>query len=278
MVLVGDPRQLPATVTSERAAQAGLGRSLFERLERAGHEVVMLNVQYRMHPEIRQFPSDMFYQGKLIDAPSITAELARTLSSNNNNSYSNHNSYHNNNNNNNHHNSFSTTDVSMDVATASMDMATDVATDVSMGVSVDHSTTHLLHPPHSAPCQEQPPSEPPTTPRFGGMRAFPRTTTATTTTTTTTNTMTSFSHPHQSSTITPALIPTAVTATSTTAITSTSTASITTMATHGPRNQPVPPTRPGPHPTTVLDQGTHPVNVVHCAFLTNYDLRPGECW
>ena len=183
-----------------------------------------------MHPEIRQFPSVMFYQGKLIDAPSITAELARTLSSNNNNNSNSNNSNNNNNNHsnnsysnyNNHHNNYhnnskssSTTDVSMDVAT---DESRDVATDVSMGVSVDHSTTHLLHPPHSAPCQGLPPSEPPTTPRFGGMRAFPRTTTASTTTTTTTtiSTMTSFSHPHQLTTITPALIPTAVTATSTT--------------------------------------------------------------
>ena len=31
--------------------------SLFERLERAGHPVHMLTVQYRMHPEIRAFPS-----------------------------------------------------------------------------------------------------------------------------------------------------------------------------------------------------------------------------
>jgi senataxin len=50
LVLVGDPRQLPATVLSNAAAHAGLGRSLFERLERADHEVVMLTVQYRMHP------------------------------------------------------------------------------------------------------------------------------------------------------------------------------------------------------------------------------------
>lgn len=50
LVLVGDPRQLPATVLCKAAAQAGLGRSLFERLERADHEVVMLTIQYRMHP------------------------------------------------------------------------------------------------------------------------------------------------------------------------------------------------------------------------------------
>ncbi len=50
LVLVGDPRQLPATVLCKAAAHAGLGRSLFERLERADHEVVMLTIQYRMHP------------------------------------------------------------------------------------------------------------------------------------------------------------------------------------------------------------------------------------
>jgi senataxin len=55
LMLVGDPRQLPATVLSPRAEQAGLGRSLFERLEAAGHEVVMLSVQYRMHPGNRYY-------------------------------------------------------------------------------------------------------------------------------------------------------------------------------------------------------------------------------
>lgn len=34
--------------------------SLFERLERAGYPVHMLTVQYRMHPEIRAFPSGGF--------------------------------------------------------------------------------------------------------------------------------------------------------------------------------------------------------------------------
>lgn len=35
--------------------------SLFERLERAGHPVHMLTIQYRMHPEIRAFPSRKCY-------------------------------------------------------------------------------------------------------------------------------------------------------------------------------------------------------------------------
>lgn len=44
LVLVGDARQLPAYVCSKEAQKAGLGLSLFERFERAGHEVVMLTV------------------------------------------------------------------------------------------------------------------------------------------------------------------------------------------------------------------------------------------
>jgi senataxin len=44
LVLVGDPRQLPATVLHKHAAKSGLGVSLFERLERANHEVIMLQV------------------------------------------------------------------------------------------------------------------------------------------------------------------------------------------------------------------------------------------
>jgi senataxin len=35
----------------------------------------MLTVQYRMHPEIRVFPSDYFYQGLLRDSPQIVQEV-----------------------------------------------------------------------------------------------------------------------------------------------------------------------------------------------------------
>lgn len=44
LVLVGDARQLPAYVCSKEAEKAGLGVSLFERLERSGHEIVLLTV------------------------------------------------------------------------------------------------------------------------------------------------------------------------------------------------------------------------------------------
>jgi regulator of nonsense transcripts 1 len=46
-VLVGDAKQLPPTVTSREALGAGLGVSLFERMERLGVVPDLLNVQYR---------------------------------------------------------------------------------------------------------------------------------------------------------------------------------------------------------------------------------------
>ena len=68
-VLVGDSRQLPATVVSRDAVDAGLQVSLFERMERLGVHVSLLNMQYRMHPSISEFPSLAFYGGKVTSAP-----------------------------------------------------------------------------------------------------------------------------------------------------------------------------------------------------------------
>jgi senataxin len=70
-VLVGDPRQLPSTVLSGAAQEAKLQRSLFERFSTLGARIVLLSVQYRMHPEIRRFPSEAFYDGRLEDARSV---------------------------------------------------------------------------------------------------------------------------------------------------------------------------------------------------------------
>jgi hypothetical protein len=46
-------------------------RSLFQRLEEAGHEVHLLNVQYRMHPTISEFPRRIFYDGQLFDGDNV---------------------------------------------------------------------------------------------------------------------------------------------------------------------------------------------------------------
>ncbi|KAJ3678320.1 hypothetical protein LUZ60_002123 [Juncus effusus] len=70
-VLVGDPQQLPATVISKAAGTLLYSRSLFERFQQAGCPTMLLSVQYRMHPQIRDFPSRYFYQGRLTDSESI---------------------------------------------------------------------------------------------------------------------------------------------------------------------------------------------------------------
>eukprot|EP01018_Ginkgo_biloba_P000122 Gb_34450 [translate_table: standard] len=70
-VLVGDPQQLPATVISQAAGTLQYSRSLFERFQQAGCPTMLLSVQYRMHPEIRDFPSRYFYQGRLSDSESV---------------------------------------------------------------------------------------------------------------------------------------------------------------------------------------------------------------
>ena len=71
LVLVGDPQQLPATLFSTQTRGSGLDRSLFERLQQAGLPCILLSIQYRMHPQIRTFPSDYFYQGRLVDGISV---------------------------------------------------------------------------------------------------------------------------------------------------------------------------------------------------------------
>ena len=75
--LVGDPRQLPATVLSALATKKMYNQSLFKRLERCGYPVHVLATQYRMHPEIRAFPSRQFYDDRLVDAPRTAARTKR---------------------------------------------------------------------------------------------------------------------------------------------------------------------------------------------------------
>lgn len=70
-VLIGDPQQLPATIFSMSGRNTKFDRSLFQRLEEAGHEVHLLDTQYRMHPDISAFPRQVFYQGQLNDSASV---------------------------------------------------------------------------------------------------------------------------------------------------------------------------------------------------------------
>jgi regulator of nonsense transcripts 1 len=66
---VGDAKQLPPTVTSVDAQRAGLGVSLFERMEKLGVAVDLLDRQYRMHPVLAEFPSKTFYGGRVASHP-----------------------------------------------------------------------------------------------------------------------------------------------------------------------------------------------------------------
>lgn len=67
-IMVGDPNQLPPTVLSQAAASYNYEESLFVRMQRNNpNSVYLLDVQYRMHPEISKFPSSQFYHSRLSD-------------------------------------------------------------------------------------------------------------------------------------------------------------------------------------------------------------------
>ena len=93
-VLVGDPKQLPATIMSQEAVRKGYSRSLFARLTECGHPFVRLkyqvrtsvgfasislshtcvlfpHAQYRSHPDLSVFPSQHFYDGELLDSEEV---------------------------------------------------------------------------------------------------------------------------------------------------------------------------------------------------------------
>lgn len=71
-ILVGDPKQLPPTVLSQSAARFGYDQSLFVRMQQNHPKSVhLLDMQYRMHPEISIFPSKEFYERQLLDGPDM---------------------------------------------------------------------------------------------------------------------------------------------------------------------------------------------------------------
>ncbi len=70
-IMVGDPKQLPATIFSDTSKAAGYDRSLFERLMQLDHPCILLDTQYRMCPIISRFPSIMFYNGLLKDGNNV---------------------------------------------------------------------------------------------------------------------------------------------------------------------------------------------------------------
>jgi regulator of nonsense transcripts 1 len=79
IVLVGDHQQLGPVIMNKKAAKAGLNQSLFERLVILGCAPIRLNVQYRMHPCLSEFPSNMFYEGSLQNGVTMQQRLRRDV-------------------------------------------------------------------------------------------------------------------------------------------------------------------------------------------------------
>jgi ATP-dependent RNA/DNA helicase IGHMBP2 len=72
VIFAGDHQQLPPTIKSNEAARLGLARTLFEKgILHQSSPTAMLQVQYRMHEKIMQFPSAQFYQNQLIAHESV---------------------------------------------------------------------------------------------------------------------------------------------------------------------------------------------------------------
>lgn len=79
VIMVGDHRQLGPVLMNKACSKAGLDRSMFERLMQVGIRPIRLQVQYRMHPSLSEFPSNMFYDGSLQNGVTITERIRPDL-------------------------------------------------------------------------------------------------------------------------------------------------------------------------------------------------------
>ena len=79
VVFVGDHLQLGPVIMNKKAARAGLTQSLFERLVILGNKPIRLQVQYRMHPCLSEFPSNMFYEGTLQNGVTAPERLRKNV-------------------------------------------------------------------------------------------------------------------------------------------------------------------------------------------------------
>ncbi|CAN2389921.1 Helicase with zinc finger [Pristimantis euphronides] len=68
IVLIGDHRQLRPVVKNDLCRTLKVDHSLFERYQ---ERALLLNIQYRMHDDICKFPSDEFYDGRLLTSPTL---------------------------------------------------------------------------------------------------------------------------------------------------------------------------------------------------------------
>ena len=80
VIMVGDPKQLPPIVQSrDPYVRQAMGRSIFAVTvpdPRYSEIVVLLEMQYRMHPVIGRLVSDMFYDGRLGDGEGMQERAA----------------------------------------------------------------------------------------------------------------------------------------------------------------------------------------------------------
>lgn len=72
IIVVGDPMQLPATVIDIECKEKGYGVSWLEKIYRIQPDKVhLLNTQYRMHPQILEFPNRNFYQSRILSGDNV---------------------------------------------------------------------------------------------------------------------------------------------------------------------------------------------------------------
>ena len=71
LVLIGDHLQREGFVQSTKTIKSGYSRSLMKRYIDLKYPMIMLNEQFRMHPEIASFPARYIYNNKLINSPGL---------------------------------------------------------------------------------------------------------------------------------------------------------------------------------------------------------------
>lgn len=71
VVLAGDHQQLPPTVKNEKLLKQGFNVTLLEKIIGKWTVHQMLDTQYRMNQLIMQFPSEIFYENKLMAHPTV---------------------------------------------------------------------------------------------------------------------------------------------------------------------------------------------------------------
>lgn len=67
LTLYGDHKQIGQFVYSNLCKQNNFALSIIERFSKLGYKPICLETQYRMHPQIADFPSKAFYGGRLKD-------------------------------------------------------------------------------------------------------------------------------------------------------------------------------------------------------------------